>query len=366
MVATKQEIRFCTSADGVRIAYATCGSGPRLVRASTYLTHLEHDWNSPVWRHWLTGLARNFTLVRHDQRGCGLSDWNVSDFSMDAWVADLEAVVDDLGLERFHLLGPSQGGAVAIEYAVRHPERVSSLILYGAYAQGRFHRSPAAEHREEAEAMLRLMRVGWGRNNPAFRQVFSTLFMPQATQEQMTWFNDLQQITTSPENAVAMERAFYEIDVRAAAAKVATPTLVMHAQQDAMVSFEQGRALAALIPNAKFVPLDSPNHLLLQNEPAWDQFMREVLDFIGEADPELEPAGPGITPLTLFDELTEREREVLELVAEGLTNDQISERLVISPKTVRNHVSRVYSKLGVSHRAQAIVRARQAGMGRGP
>lgn len=268
MPEIKQDIRFCTSADGVRIAYATCGEGPALVRASTYLTHLKHDWDSPVWRHWLTDLAEHFTVVRHDQRGCGLSDWEVQNFSMDGWVADLEAVVDDLGLERFHLLGPSQGGAVAIEYAVRHPERVRSLILYGAYCRGRFHRSPRAEQREEAEAMLRLMRIGWGKNNPAFRQVFTTLFMPQGTREQIDWFNDLQRLSTSPENAVKMERAFYEIDVRASTKKLRAPTLVLHGQDDAMVSFDQGRELAALIPHAKFVPLASANHLLLANEPA--------------------------------------------------------------------------------------------------
>lgn len=359
----KQQIRFCTSPDGVRIAFATSGDGPPLVRASTYLTHLEHDWDSPVWRHWLTDLGRHFTLVRHDQRGCGLSDRDVDEFSMEAWVSDLETVVDTLGLERFPLLGPSQGGAVAIEYAVRHPEKVSHLVLYGAYARGRFHRQPTDSQNEEANAMLELMKVGWGKDNPAFRQVFTLLFMPEGTPEQIRWFNELQRISTSPENAVKMETAFYDIDVREAVAKVETPTLVLHARDDAMVDFEEGRRLAAAIPDAKFVPLQSKNHLLLEDEPAWKRFMEEVLDFLSAETNGTHERGDRFGQLDLVEELTKREREVLELIAQGLDNRQIAQRLFISHKTVRNHVTNIYSKLHVSSRGQAIVRAREAGMG---
>jgi pimeloyl-ACP methyl ester carboxylesterase/DNA-binding CsgD family transcriptional regulator len=356
----KQQIRFCTSRDGTRIAYATVGEGPPLVRASTYLTHLEYDKTSPVWRHWLTGLGRHFTFIRHDQRGCGLSDWTIRELSINAWVQDLEAVVDTLGLERFPLLGPSQGGAVAIEYAVRHPERVSHLILYGAYARGRFHRKPTAEQAEEANAMLDLMKIGWGKDNPAFRQVFTTLFLPEGTPEQIDWFNELQQKTTSPENAVQMEAAFYNIDVSRSVPEVAVPTLVLHARYDAMVAFEEGRQLAATIPNARFVPLESKNHLLMESEPAWKRCLNEIVNFIST---ESTPSPYETAPLQLADELTRREREVLELIAQGYDNGQIARRLSIRPKTVRNHATNVYSKLQVKNRAQAIVKARQAGLG---
>lgn len=284
---------------------------------------------------------------------------------MDAWVRDLETVVDTLGLKRFSLLGPSQGGAVAIAYAVRHPERVTHLVLYGAYARGRFHRTPTQEQFEEAQAMLNLMRVGWGKDNPAFRQVFTTLFMPEGTPEQMNWFNDLQQISTSPENAVKMETAFYNINVSDLAPKVTIPTLVLHARDDAMVAFEEGRQLAAMIPNARFVPLESKNHLLLENESAWQRFLNEILDFTSTEAAEFFHPQPKAVPLQLTDDLTNRESQVLDLIAQGFNNKQIAERLYISPKTVRNHVSNIYSKLQVANRAQAIVKARKAGMGRG-
>ncbi len=355
----EQQIRFCTAPDGVRIAYATVGNGPPLVRASTYLTHLKYDLDSPVWRHWLTGLGAHYTLIRHDQRGCGLSDRDIDELSMDAWVRDLETVVDSLGLERFALLGPSQGGAVAVAYASRHPEKVSHLVLYGAYFQGRFNRNPTQQQLDEAHTMLNLMKVGWGKDNPAFRQVFTTLFMPEGTPEQINWFNDLQRISTSPENAVKMETAFYRIDVSHLAPKVTTPTLVLHARDDAMVDFEQGRQLAAMIPNALFAPLDSKNHLLLEHEPAWDRFLTEVRNFIDLDEPE-----PEIFQQP-FADLTKREIEVLELIAQGLNNAQIADSLCISPKTVRNHITNIFRKLQVADRSQAIVLARDAGLGRG-
>ena len=353
----EQQIRFCTAPDGVRIAYATVGNGPPLVRASTYLTHLEYDWDSPVWSHWLTDLGAHYTLVRHDQRGCGLSDRNIDELSIDAWVRDLETVVDTLGLERFALLGPSQGAAVAIAYAVRHPKKISHLILYGGFARGRFKRNPSQEQLDEAYTMLNSMKVGWGKDNPAFRQVFTTLFMPEGTPEQINWFNDLQRISTSPENAVKMETAFYHIDVSHLASKVTVPTLVLHARDDAMVDFEQGRQMAAMIPNARFVPLEGKNHLLLKHEPAWEQFLTEVRNFI-----DLDASEQGVFQQP-FADLTKREVEVLELIAQGLNNAQIAERLGISPKTVRNYSTNIYSKLQVADRSQAIVLARDAGLG---
>jgi pimeloyl-ACP methyl ester carboxylesterase/tRNA A-37 threonylcarbamoyl transferase component Bud32 len=275
----QQEIRFCTTPDGVRIAYATLGTGPPLVKAANWLSHLEFDRESPVWRHWLRELSRDHKLVRYDERGCGLSDRDV-EFAFEAWVDDLEAVVDALGLDRFPLLGISQGGAVAIDYAVRHPERVSHLILYGAYAAGWKHRSDPGEE-EERRALMTLMRQGWGRDNPAYRHLFTNLFLPEGTPEQAEWFNELQRISTSPDNAVRFQETFGDIDVRHLLAQVSVPTLVLHARNEARVPFEAGRVLASGIPDSRFVALDSKNHLILEPEPAWTQFVTEVRSFLG-------------------------------------------------------------------------------------
>jgi DNA-binding SARP family transcriptional activator/pimeloyl-ACP methyl ester carboxylesterase len=276
-----QQIRFCAAWDGLRLAYATSGSGPPLVKAANYLTHLEFDWESPVWRHWLRELSTGNTLVRYDERGCGLSDWATDDFTLEGWVRDLETVVDTLGLERFPLLGISQGGPVAISYAVRHPERVSHLILYGTFLRGRFKRDLTAAQMEEAQTLIQLMKVGWGQNSPAFRQVFTTLFMPEATTEQMHWFNDLQRLSTSPENAVRFETAFYNLDAREVAPLVRVPTLVLHARDDAMIGYEEGRQVAASIPGAQLISLEGKNHILLESEPAWPRFIQEVQRFLG-------------------------------------------------------------------------------------
>ncbi len=352
----KQQIRICTTPGGVRIAYATAGQGPPLVKTANYLTHLEHDWESPVWGHWLRELAGRHTLVRYDERGCGLSDWDVDDLSMDAWVEDLEAVVDAAGLDRFALLGLSQGASVSIAYAARHPERVERLVLCGGYARGRFHRGLDERQRLEAETLINAIRVGWGRDNPAFRQLFTTLLMPEGSAEQKRWLDRLARISTSPDNAAAMERAFYGIDVTAEAPRVAAPALVLHAVDDAAVPFEEGRLLAGLLPAARFVQLDSRNHVLTEEEPAWERFVAELRDFLA--------AGGGHAAGPPFPGLTPREGEVLDLLARGLDNDTIAARLSVTPKTVRNYVSIVYDKLGVPSRARAIVLAREAGLGR--
>ncbi len=277
-----QQIRFCRAHDGVRIAYATSGdaTGPVLVKPANWLTHLEYDCDSAVWRHWVAELGRGRRLIRYDERGCGLSDHDAADLSFDAWVQDLEAVVDAEELERFSLLGISQGCAVAIAYTVRHPERVDKLVLYGGYAVGRKHRNSTPQEELEASLLRNLIRVGWGRDNPAFRQVFGTLFVPEGTVEQWQWFSDLAR-TLPMENALSITDMTYEIDVRALAAMVDRPTLVLHAVGDAMVPFENGRMLAALIPGARFVPLESRNHVLLEREPAWTRFLEEVRDFLG-------------------------------------------------------------------------------------
>jgi pimeloyl-ACP methyl ester carboxylesterase len=266
----------------VRIAFATSGAGPVLVKPANWLTHLEYDWESPVWRHWLRELSRRFTLIRYDERGSGLSDHEVDDLSFDSWVRDLETVVDAAGLDRFPLLGISQGCAVAIAYAVRHPERVSRLVLYGGYVQGVLARARTAGEREEAELLTRSMPSYWGRDNPAFRLFFAARFVPDGTQEQMQWFSELTRVTTSPEIAVRLRTASSKIDVTELAPRVRAPTLVLHANGDAAVPFDQGRLLAALIPGARFVPLEGRNHVLLEAEPAWPRFLDEVQRFLAE------------------------------------------------------------------------------------
>ncbi len=283
----KQEIRFCTTEDGVRLAWSSMGHGPPLVKAANWLSHLEFDQNSPIWRHWLRELSRDHTLIRYDERGCGLSDWNVTEFSVEAWVRDLEAVVKAAGLERFALLGISQGGPVAISYAVRNPERVSHLILYGTYAQGWGKRESSADLLAERDALLTLTRVGWGRDTPAYRQVFTALFVPDASEEQFHWFNELQRISASPENAVEFQRAFSQIDVTDVLDDLPVPPLILHAQDDLRVPFESGRALAARIPRSRFVALRSRNHLLLEHEPGWREFLREVRSHLGVVETEV-------------------------------------------------------------------------------
>ena len=274
-----QKIRFCRAHDGVRIAYATSGGGPPLVKTANWLTQLEYDWNSPVWRHWLRELGRDHTLIRYDERGCGLSDHAVADVSFDAWVRDLEAVVDAEGLERFPMLGISQGCAVAIDYAVRHPERVSKLVLYGGYVVGRNYRNITPSQQVEGALLRDMIRVGWGRDNPAFRQVWGTLFVPEGTPEQRQWFDDLTR-TLPMENALRIVSLTHSIDVREQAAALNVPALVLHARGDASIPFEVGRQMAALIPGARLVSLDSRNHVLLEHEPAWAHFVQEVSAFL--------------------------------------------------------------------------------------
>ena len=255
----QQEIRFCTASDGVRIAYATSGKGPPLVKAANWLNHLEYDWQSPVWCHLLQELTKDHSLIRYDERGNGLSDWDVADISFDAFVRDLETVIDAAGLDRFALLGISQGCAVSIAYAVRHPERVTHLVLYGGYARGMRKRA-SPEAIEQADAMLTLMRHGWGSENAAFRQIFTSRFIPDATPEQIRWFNDLQRMTASPENAVRIRQIIDDIDVESFFSEITAPTLVLHCRDEAAVPFEEGRRMASLIPRARFVALEGRNH----------------------------------------------------------------------------------------------------------
>jgi pimeloyl-ACP methyl ester carboxylesterase len=277
----EQTIRFCTTPDKVRIAYATVGQGYPLVKAANWLNHLEFDWQSPIWRPLLDELARDHFLVRYDERGNGLSDWDVDELSLDVFVSDLEAVIEASGVERFALLGISQGGPVSVAYAVRHPERVSHLILYGAYARGWNRRGEKPEVLEVRDAMQTLVRLGWGRNNPAFRQLFTSLYVPGATPEQAEWFTELQKISTSPENAVRLMTTLSNLDVSELLEKVRTPTLVLHRRDEAVVPFKEGRSLAAGIPGARLVTLPGQNHLVLPDEPAFEMLMAEIRAFLG-------------------------------------------------------------------------------------
>jgi pimeloyl-ACP methyl ester carboxylesterase len=349
-----ERVGFCTSADGTRLAYGVSGSGPPIVKAANWLTHLDYDWRSPVWRHWLTELGAHNTLVRYDERGCGLSDREPVSMEVTDWVADLEAVVDAARLDHFSLLGISQGAAVAMSYAVEHPDRVDKLVLYGGYARGRQHRGDAA--REEAELFTRLIRVGWGSDMPTYRRVFTTLFVPGGTEQQMEWFDELQRVSASPEQALRLREAFDRLDVRPIAGQVSVPTLVAHAQDDALVPYDEGRLIAMLIPDARFLTLYGKNHILLEDEPAWGTFVRELRDFIGNGDRPAEPS-PGW-------DLSTREEQVLALVAEGLSNETIAERLFLSERTVERHLSNVYVKLRLSGKgARAAAAARYAQRG---
>jgi pimeloyl-ACP methyl ester carboxylesterase/DNA-binding CsgD family transcriptional regulator len=351
---SRQRIRYVHSVDGTQIAWADAGSGPVLIKASNWLTHLEYEWESPVWRHWIRFFAEHFRFVRYDERGCGMSDWKLGALSFERSVEDLEAVVAAAGpSEPFALLGISQGAAASIVYAVRHPERVSHLILYGGYARGWARRGDTRGEREN-RAIVELARVSWGKDNPAFREVFTSRFVPGATDEQRDWFNQLCRKTTSPENAGDLLEMRSQIDVVSLLGQIRAPTLVVHASGDSVAPVAEGRFLAAGIPGAQFVELDSRNHVLLGGEPAWGRFCEAVLDFMGLAAPE--PRGD-----QAFDALSPRERAILALLAEGLANAEIAERLAISEKTVRNHVSNVFDKLGVWTRAQAIVFARDRG-----
>jgi pimeloyl-ACP methyl ester carboxylesterase len=251
------------------------GQGEPLIKAANWLNHLEYDWQSPIWSHLFHALAAERRLIRYDERGNGLSDWDVADISFDAFVNDLESVVEATGLKRFALLGISQGAAASISYAVRHPERVSHLVLYGGFARGRRKRDPV-----QADIMISLIRQGWGRENPAFRQFFSSLFVPDGSHEQWQWFNDLQRITTSPENAARIMQATGDVDITHLLPQVKVPTLVLHCRNDAAISFDEGRKLAAGISGARFVALESRNHLVLESEPAWGRLFDEISAFL--------------------------------------------------------------------------------------
>ena len=276
-----QKVTFCKTADGVNLAVASVGEGPPLVKTGNWLNHLEYDWQSPLWQSLFQELSADHQLIRYDARGSGLSDHSVAEISFDAFVRDLETVIDAQGIERCSLLGISQGAAVAIAYAARHPERVEKLVVHGGYAQGRRQRGSAAD-REQADAFLTLMRYGWGDEHSAFMQAFSSIYLPRGTPDQIRWFTELQRVSTSAENATRVRSACDLIDIVDLLPQVRAPTLVTHSRHDHVASLEQGRLIATSIPNSRFVTLESDNHPILPDEPAWPTWIREIKTFLAE------------------------------------------------------------------------------------
>jgi pimeloyl-ACP methyl ester carboxylesterase/DNA-binding CsgD family transcriptional regulator len=356
MALTQQTVRYVTTQDQVRLAWAQCGPGlasaPTMVKTANWITHLEYDWESPVWRHWVSFLCEHFQLLRYDERGCGLSQQDVEDVSSANWLPDLEAVVDAAcPAGPFVLLGISQGACASIAYAVRHPEKVSHLVLYGGYAKGWALRENP-DHVREYSALVDFAELAWGRPDPLYRRLFTKRFLPQGSEEQLQWFDELCARTVRPAMAGRLLRSRGQADAADLLGRVRVPTLVVHARGDQVAPISQGQELAAGIPGAEFVQVDSPNHILLEHEPAWQRFREAVLDFTG-----VKSRGED----RVFDGLAPREREILAKLVGGLTNTEIGKALFISEKTVRNQLTRIFDKLGVANRTQAIVFARDHG-----
>ena len=346
---TTQEVKFCTTRDGVRIAYAVIGSGPVLVKAPNWMTHLEYEWQSPVWKHWWQELARDNTVIRFDQRGSGLSDWIIPEASFESWVSDLEAVVDAAAVDRFSLLGISQEARSRSNTGPapgegQPPDSARCLRSRPPVPRTHGRRAQCADHADACRL---------GRENPAYRQMFTTQFMPGATPDQMNWFNELQRISCAADNAARVQEIGSNINVVDRLHRVSTPTLVIHSRTDPRVPFSEGRLLASLIPGAALVELDSPNHLTLADEPSWEKLVANIRHFIATGTPLPEPAAQAPVGLGGADDLTPRELEVLQLIAVGRTNKEIANELVISMNTVTNHVKNILGKTGSTNRTEA-------------
>ena len=344
-----QQVRFCEAPDGVRIAYAVHGSGPPLLISTCWLSHLQFDWESPVWRHFVVELGKFATVIRFDERGHGLSDWDVTDHSLSARIGDLEAVADAAGFDTFALMAMAQGGPVAISYAAAHPERITRLVFYGSYSAARLGMTP--EDHELEDAFYAMIKVGWARPDSTFRRVFTSLMIPSASEEQMRWLDDLQRVATSATTAQLSRRHRMDADADTLLDTLDLPTLVLHSVGDRMNSFEQGRHLATRIRGARLVALESENHILLEDEPAWPVFLDEMRQFLA-AD-----AAPTVTAQPIHELLSARELEVLRLVAAGRDNEAIAADLHLSTRTVERHLQNVYGKLGVQGRSARVAAA---------
>ena len=359
MSQTPPQIRFCVSRDGTRIAYAISGSGPPLLWLPHWVHTLKFDVDNPIWSPWLLTLARRHSVIRYDWRGCGLSDRDGIDLSFERHVEDLEAVVTAVGLTRFVLFAMAFATYIGLQYAARHPQQVSRLILYAAASRGRLARMATPADKAEVHTRMTAIDLGWPDPNSGYGQFYTSLQVTAASAEQKRLFNEQLHAATSRENAIGLMKAFYVIDLRDVAPQVRCPTLVLHARHDSNVPFDEGRAVAALVPGARFVPLESRNHLVLDTEPAWPHLVAELDAFL----PDSREDSPTASELNLA-ELTARERQILEILAEGVDNKEIGKRLGISEKTVRNQVSIILDKLGLASRLQAVVRARESLLGR--
>jgi pimeloyl-ACP methyl ester carboxylesterase/DNA-binding CsgD family transcriptional regulator len=352
-----QRIAFARSKDKTTIAYALSGEGPPLVRAGTWLTHVHHDWESPIWAHWLRFMSERHTLVRYDPRGCGLSQTDVDTITFDDWVADLEAVVDRLELESFPLFGMSQGAAVAAEYAIRHPERVTHLTLYAPLVTGWHGRS--SPYAQQWQSMEQLVHAGWGESNMAFPSMFAHLFLPHSPPETRHWYAELQRKSASKAVAGRFMHLLGGLSMFSRLKEIRVATLVIQIAREQAIDPRTVTGIAGEIPGSQFVSIDSSNHILLEDEPGWQEFRKAFAQHV---------PGAAAAPRRSTDareriaQLSNRERKILGEIAKGLSNREIADGLFISEKTVRNHITSVFDKLGVSSRAQAIVMAKEAGL----
>lgn len=355
---TAQRIAFARSKDKTNIAYALSGDGPPLVRAGTWLTHVHHDWESPIMAHWLQYMSERHTLVRYDPRGCGLSQSDVANMTFDDWVDDLEAVVDRLELATFPLFGMSQGAAVAAEYAIRHPERVTQLIMYAPLVTGWRNRADANSQRWLS--MEQLVLSGWGDDNMAFPSMFAHLFLPDSPPETKQWYAELQRKSASKAVASRFMGVLSELRMFPRLKKIAVPTVVIQIARDQVIDPKSVIGIAGEIPGSEFVSINSNNHVLLESEPGWQEFKDIFARYIPGGTAQVRPIAA--TDPQLLAELSKREQQILSALAKGLSNQQIAAGLFISEKTVRNHITSVFDKLGVASRAQAIVLAKESGL----
>ena len=272
-------VKFCRSKDGTSIAHAVSGGGYPLLFAGSWMTHLDMDWDSPAYGDYIKHLSRRFQVIRYDQRGNGLSQWSDVDISFERMIDDMEVVIETYGYEKVAILGMSQGASVAIAYALRQPDRVSHLVLNGGYARGRKQRGNDAEH-EESEALVSLIRHSWGNENPAVRQILTSLFMPEASQAQVQWFNDFQKLCGPGENIAQFRALFDDMNVTRLLPKITLPTLVLHSDRDSVAPLSEGKILASQIQGASFVQLNSPNHMLFESESDFGKMIENIDKFI--------------------------------------------------------------------------------------